>query len=135
VNNLPFIYQLFNVTDFSGFLIGGEDAKRGSYPFVAALGVKDNFGRTVWACGGALINRRYVVTAAHCHSDKSPIAAVLLGEHDFESDPDCPSCRPVQRFDIRSQDVTVHERFFMINFYFVYNKFPNITFVHFSIVH
>ncbi len=35
------------------------------------------------------INRRYVLTAAHCNSEKNPITAVRLGEYDFARDPDC----------------------------------------------
>jgi hypothetical protein len=36
--------------------------------------------------------------------------AVLLGEYDLDSDPDCPGCRPVQRFLVQPRDVTVHPR-------------------------
>jgi hypothetical protein len=51
-----------------GFIVGGHDAKKGAYPFIAALGYKniknnDNDLPIIYACGGSLINRRYVVTA------------------------------------------------------------------------
>ena len=74
-----------------GFIVNGRNAKQGSYPFIAAMGVNfpgapDNIG---FVCGGSLINRRYVLTAAHCHSNDRPIIAVRLGEHDFAQDPDC----------------------------------------------
>ena len=94
---------------FSGFIVGGEDAKRGDYPFAAALGIRTSTGKIIFACGGALINRRYVLTAAHCHTEQNPISQVVLGEHDFDFDPDCESCRPVQKFNVRQGDVTVHE--------------------------
>ena len=75
----------------AGFIVGGTFAKKGSYPFIAALGVKNPRGgdlKVVFICGGSLINRRYVVTAAHCQSDKDPIIEVLLGAHNFEKDED-----------------------------------------------
>ena len=80
-----------------GFIVGGKDAKQGAYPFIAALGIthpnkpKD----IVYVCGGSLINRRYVVTAAHCQAERAPLVSVRLGEHDFSQDPDCdePGCK------------------------------------------
>ena len=63
-----------------------------------------------------MINRRYVVTAAHCHNPSKPgsrIARVVLGDHDLSNDPDCfdtGECwKPAQRFRISPQDITVHE--------------------------
>lgn len=94
----------------TGFILGGETAKRGDYPFIASLGYDRPSGR-IYGCGGALINRRYVVTAAHCYSNEQPIVEVVLGEHDFSTDPDCDGCPLVQRFEITKKDVKVHEGF------------------------
>ena len=61
--------ELDNSLD-SGFIIGGEKAKIGEFPFMALLGYENTFNRKkefVYKCGGSLINRRYVLTAAHCH--------------------------------------------------------------------
>ena len=69
-----------------------------------------------------MINRRYVVTAAHCHDPKGPIekriAEVVLGDYDLGTNPDCVKTKekglqcynkPVQRFTVQESDITVHE--------------------------
>ncbi len=51
----------------SGFIVGGQNAKKGAHPFIAALGYKNTNNNKdlpiIYACGGSLINRRYIVTA------------------------------------------------------------------------
>ena len=57
------------------------------------------------------ILRRYVLTAAHCILGGKSLSQVVLGENDLEQDPDCLGCDPVQTFDIKPADVTVHENY------------------------
>jgi len=44
---------------------------------------------------------------------KQPISSceVVIGEHDLSCDPDCQTCLPIQRFEIKPNDVTPHENF------------------------
>lgn len=64
-------------------IVGGGPAKIGAYPWAALIGYDDGFGGISWKCGGSLITRRHVVTAAHCIN--SQIRQVRLGEHDLNS--------------------------------------------------
>jgi len=98
----------------AGFILGGNVTKRGELPYQAALGYRGKKGKgNSYNCGGTLINKRYVITAAHCHDKKLrrfQIREVVLGEWDLEKDPDCEgSCKKVQRFNIRPIDVTMYE--------------------------
>ena len=64
-------------TSSAGFVVGGNNTALGEFPWVVLLGQRYSSGRTVWKCGGTLINRWYVVTAAHC---KNSMDVVRVGE-------------------------------------------------------
>ncbi|XP_029466499.1 chymotrypsin B-like [Rhinatrema bivittatum] len=57
-------------------IVNGEEAVPGSWPWQASL--QNSLGGHF--CGGSLINKQWVVTAAHCSVTKSQF--VVLGEHD-----------------------------------------------------
>ena len=89
------------------FVSGGEDALLGEFPWAALIGYNASKLEydlrkkkkvlkhyTEWKCGGTLINSKYVLSAAHCHSKrnkKNQIATVALGENEVGVNPDCPS--------------------------------------------
>ena len=70
----------------------GVDARAGLYelPFMALLGYSENRTKNgfLFSCGGSLINRRYVLTAATCMNSRIP-DVVALGEHDLTQECDC----------------------------------------------
>ena len=51
-------------------IFGGEDTKQGEIPFMALFGYEQN-GEVYYLCGGSIINKWYVLTAAHCLLSKS----------------------------------------------------------------
>ena len=109
-----------------GRVVGGNDTTIGQFPFTALLGYPDRRqtgGRekTVYKCGGTLINHWYVLTAAHCQgkSTESQISRVRLGEWDVGKDEDCIKIDDTTRecldtpqdFSIRAEQVTIHENY------------------------
>jgi len=79
--------------DNSQRIWGGNRTDLEQYPWAALLQYQISARVKRFACGGALITKRYVLTAAHCLSRdnlrRMALLMVRLGEFDTETDPDC----------------------------------------------
>jgi trypsin len=58
------------------FIVGGQPALKGELPFQVSL--QDSQGHF---CGGSLIKKNWVLTAAHCVNDWSPSNKIIIGMH------------------------------------------------------
>ncbi|CAG0897356.1 unnamed protein product [Cyprideis torosa] len=64
-------------------IAGGEPAKPRDWPWAAALFQRSNSRGEVFICGGVLLSRRHVLTAAHCVMTDAKNLIVRLGEFNF----------------------------------------------------
>ena len=94
------------------FIIGGKESKLQEFPFAVLIGGRRGAGKILFVCGGSLINRRYVLTAAHCFGSSLRVTKVRLGEYDLRKDCDCldGKCAPLaQTIDV--EEIRVHENY------------------------
>ncbi|EEB10262.1 trypsin, putative [Pediculus humanus corporis] len=98
-------------------VVGGTESNPGQWPWMAAIflhGVR----RTEFWCGGSLIGRRHILTAAHCTRDtrQKPFSArqftVRLGDVDLRS-----SDEPSQPETYNVVEIRAHPKFSRIGFY------------------
>ncbi|XP_063800559.1 ovochymase-2-like isoform X2 [Pseudophryne corroboree] len=89
------VYRLFSrcgesplATDTDNYgllsrIVGGTVAKKLTHPWIVSL-KRD----AKHFCGGTIISNKYVITAAHCVSDRNVEATVIvcIGDHDFSVD-------------------------------------------------
>lgn len=79
--------------DLSQRIFGGERTDIDEFPWMALLEYARPNGRST-SCGGVLISKRYVLTAAHCIVGKDlpktwRLENVRLGEYNIDTHPDC----------------------------------------------
>ncbi|XP_047520561.1 venom serine protease-like [Pieris napi] len=72
-------------------IVNGQDTIPNEYPMMAGLVER---GKDTFVCGGTIISKRYIVTAAHCIVGKiASNLGVVVGEHDVSRGDDSPSTR------------------------------------------
>lgn len=121
-------------------VIGGKDSEVGEFPWAALLGNmrtktaringrKYTTNETRWSCGGVVITKRFVLTAAHCQGrrDASRLAVVRLGEWSVQGygkeDRTRAQLPPEQDFYIGREDVVTHEGYAAVK----EGKFKNVV--------
>ncbi|XP_050091044.1 CLIP domain-containing serine protease B9-like [Anopheles aquasalis] len=75
-------------------IMGGENCTIGEFPWFALLQFENRRGKRSYNCGGAIINNRYVLTAAHCvigwvERLVGKLVEVRLGEQNTDTEKDC----------------------------------------------
>ncbi|XP_063709466.1 serine protease easter-like [Culicoides brevitarsis] len=102
-------------------IFGGTKATIGEFPWTALIKYRNKFNQSSFQCSGALINAKYVVTAAHCingveiHKFWYPME-VRLGEWDLSTGIDCIvdgidfDCAD-PHLDVKIQQIIVHESY------------------------
>lgn len=100
-------------------IVGGHLTGLKEYPWMALLAYQSASGRS-FRCGGALINNRYVLTAAHCLKRIPPefkLVGVRLGEYQLDTDPDCENSEPGMEYcadkpvDFELEEQIAHEQY------------------------
>ncbi|XP_022123540.2 venom serine protease isoform X1 [Pieris rapae] len=90
-------------------IVGGQDALPNEFPSMVALVER---GSSNVMCGGVIISNRYVLTAAHCITNKNPSnLAVVVGEHDISTGTDTPGTKAYLVSNIR-----IHPQFSDVNY-------------------
>ncbi|KAH8401578.1 hypothetical protein KR009_006679 [Drosophila setifemur] len=101
-----FLDALCGYTGLAPKIMGGTRAQHGANPWMAYLYLDTN----TFLCGGTLIHKNFVLTAAHCIVQSENIT-VRVGEYDSRTNPDCEGrhCMPpAEDYSIEKASHHVH---------------------------
>lgn len=98
----PSVSAMYGGRSSTGRIVGGEEAIPGNFPHQAALFIETKDG--TFFCGGSILNKDYVLTAAHC-VDKAIEVEVILGAHNVR---ELESTQ--RRIIVPKANIKVHER-------------------------
>ncbi|XP_064471328.1 trypsin-1-like [Ornithodoros turicata] len=87
-----------------GRIVGGHETKPGDYPWQVAISFKTG-GKTIHLCGGAILEERWVITAAHCFRT-TDTSSYIFRVGDFARD-----VKEEGEFDIPADKIIVHRKF------------------------
>lgn len=100
-------------------ILNGNITALFEFPWMALLRYNDNGRDAGFKCGGTLINKRYILTAAHCITNlkTKTLTTVRLGEYDIKMDKDCEThfegdtlcADPVQDFTV--DEIIPHSKY------------------------
>lgn len=76
------------------FGLGGIETYRNEFPHMALIGYDVEEDENQWRCSGSLISNVFVLSAAHCNSEFSPIIA-LIGATDYVKDYESSEVRSI----------------------------------------
>jgi len=101
-NEYPLVAKLYNGRRSSGRIVGGDEATPGQFPYQVALMIESSQG--TFFCGGSLLNKDTVMTAAHC-TDQAKSVEVVLGAHNVREN-EAEQLRLV----VTKDNIKIHEK-------------------------